>query len=102
MELSPLATEFDSVGDASRLFNTNAVRHYDEDERSLDVDPRSGRSVSSRRDMDPFSDVFDAFSGTRSLSQILNTVDQLMDSPFLSASRGIGAGIRRGWDARET
>lgn len=25
-----------------------------------------------------------------------------MDNPFLSASRGIGAGVRRGWDARET
>jgi HSP20 family protein len=30
-------------------------------------------------------------------------VDQLMDNPFLSASRGIGAGgVRRGWDAKET
>ncbi|RHN40637.1 putative small heat shock protein HSP20 [Medicago truncatula] len=30
-------------------------------------------------------------------------VDQLMDNPFLSASRGIGdSGVRRGWDAKET
>jgi HSP20 family protein len=30
-------------------------------------------------------------------------VDQLMDNPFLSATRGIGAGgVRRGWDAKET
>lgn len=31
-------------------------------------------------------------------------MDQVMDNPFLSASRGIGAGagVRRGWDARET
>uniref|UniRef100_A0A5B7B780 SHSP domain-containing protein n=1 Tax=Davidia involucrata TaxID=16924 RepID=A0A5B7B780_DAVIN len=91
-----------TVQSASRLFNTNAVRDYDDDDRSLDVDRRPDRSVSVRRIPNPFSDVFDAFSGTRNLSQILNTVDQLVDSPFLSASRGIGAGIRRGWDARET
>nr|KYP68113.1 hypothetical protein KK1_021730 [Cajanus cajan] len=31
-------------------------------------------------------------------------VDQFMDNPFLSPPRGIGAGagVRRGWDARET
>lgn len=30
-------------------------------------------------------------------------MDQLMDNPYLSASRGTGAGgARRGWDARET
>jgi HSP20 family protein len=30
-------------------------------------------------------------------------VDQLMDNPFLSATRGIVAGgVRRGWDAKET
>ncbi|XP_039691133.1 uncharacterized protein [Medicago truncatula] len=29
----------------------------------------------------------------------VNMVDQLMDNPFLSASRGIGSGgVRRGWD----
>lgn len=50
-----------------------------------------------------FIDVFDPFSPTRSLSQVLNMMDQLMDNPYLSASRGIGAGgARRGWDARET
>lgn len=25
-----------------------------------------------------------------------------MNNPFLSASRGIGAGVRRGWDVRDT
>lgn len=50
-----------------------------------------------------FLDVFDTFSPTRSLSQVLNMMDQLTDNPFLSASRGIGAGgVRRGWDAKET
>jgi len=50
-----------------------------------------------------FLDVFDMFSPTRSLSQVLNMVDQLMHNPFLSASRGIGAGgVRRGWDAKKT
>ena len=48
-------------------------------------------------------DVFDPFSPTRSLSQVLNLMDQFVDNPFLSASRGMGAGgLRRGWDAKET
>ena len=50
-----------------------------------------------------FFDVFDPFSPTRSLSQVLNIVDLLMVNPFLSASRGIeDCGVRRGWDAKET
>ncbi|GAU27575.1 hypothetical protein TSUD_271160 [Trifolium subterraneum] len=87
---------------ASRSFNTNAMRQYDEhsDDRNVDVDRRSDRSF-PRNNL--FSDVFDPFSPTRSLSQILNTVDQLMDNPFITASRGIGAGaVRRGWNAKET
>lgn len=48
-------------------------------------------------------DFFDPFSPTRSLSQVLNLMDQFMENPLLSATRGgPGAGIRRGWDARET
>ncbi|XP_061352520.1 heat shock 22 kDa protein, mitochondrial-like isoform X2 [Gastrolobium bilobum] len=92
---------------ASRFFNTNTMRKYDDhdDDRNLDVDRRSDSSLprAPRRD-DFFSDVFDPFSTTRSLSQVLNMMDQFMDNPFLSASRGIGAGagVRRGWDARET
>ncbi|KAK3010758.1 hypothetical protein RJ639_012872 [Escallonia herrerae] len=39
---------------ASRFFNTNAVRDYDEgDERDLDVDRRSDRALRSRRDFPP-------------------------------------------------
>ncbi|WJX43681.1 Heat shock 22 kDa protein, mitochondrial [Trifolium repens] len=89
----------------SRSFNTNAMRQYDEhsDDRNVDIDRRSDRSFPRTRRDDLFSDVFDPFSPTRSLSQVLNMVDQLMDNPFLSASRGIGAGgVRRGWDAKET
>ncbi|PNX79012.1 small heat shock protein chloroplastic-like [Trifolium pratense] len=87
----------------SRSFNTNAMRQYDEhsDDRNVDVDRRSDRSF-ARNNL--FSDVFDPFSPTRSLSQVLNMVDQLMDTPFVSATRGIGAagGVRRGWNAKET
>ncbi|XP_038686827.1 23.6 kDa heat shock protein, mitochondrial-like isoform X2 [Tripterygium wilfordii] len=87
---------------ATRLFNTNAVREFDDDddERCLDSGRRSGRSVSRRGD-DFFSDVF-GLPPTRSVSQVLNLMDQFMDNPFLSASRGLGSGIRHGWDARET
>ncbi|KAJ1411936.1 HSP20-like chaperone [Sesbania bispinosa] len=90
------------VASASRSLNTNAMRQYDDhaDDRSLDVDRRSDPRATRRDDF--FSDVFDPFSPTRSLSQVLNMMDQFMENPFLSASRGIGAGVRRGWDARET
>ncbi|XVE63889.1 hypothetical protein DITRI_Ditri07aG0057300 [Diplodiscus trichospermus] len=87
----------------SRLFNTNAIREFEDDgdERDLKDDRRGVRSLSRRGD-GFFSDVFDPFSPTRNLSQVLNTVDQLMENPFLSASRGMGGGLRRSWDARET
>lgn len=91
---------------ASRLFNTNAVREFDggDDDRSLDDDRRSNVSAYRRGEFVPssFSDMFDPFSTTRSLSQVLNMMDKFMDSPFTAASRGMGAGLRRGWDARET
>ncbi|KAJ9678967.1 hypothetical protein PVL29_021012 [Vitis rotundifolia] len=88
----------------SRSFNTNAIRDYDDDERRLDVDRLSDRSFSRRGDFAPssFSDVFDPFSPTRSLSQVLNLMDHFMDNPFLSTSRGMGTGIRRSWDVKET
>ncbi|KAK9277772.1 hypothetical protein L1049_007319 [Liquidambar formosana] len=91
----------------SRSFNTNAqMTHFDDgDDRTVEVDRRSAdRSVSRRsRDSAPdfFSDVFDPFSPSRSLSQVLNLMDQFMENPFLAASRGMGAGLRRGWDVRE-
>lgn len=46
------------------------------------------------------ADVFDPFSPTRSLSQVLNMMDQFMENPLISAPRA--GGLRRGWDARET
>lgn len=37
------------------------------------------------------------------MSQLLNMMDQMMDSPFASAPRamGTGVGLRRGWDVKE-
>lgn len=29
-------------------------------------------------------------------------MDQFMENPFLAASRGMGAGLRRGWEVKET
>ncbi|KAG7541545.1 Alpha crystallin/Hsp20 domain [Arabidopsis thaliana x Arabidopsis arenosa] len=86
---------------SSRLFNTNAVRSYDDDgENGQGVD-FDRRSVPRRRG-DFFSDVFDPFSPTRSVSQVLNLMDQFMENPLLSATRGMGAlGARRGWDIKE-
>lgn len=46
------------------------------------------------------ADVFDPFA-PRSLSQVFNLMDQLMDNPFMGAPRGLGAGTRRGWDVKE-
>ncbi|KAJ0099563.1 hypothetical protein Patl1_19877 [Pistacia atlantica] len=86
--ITPTATS------ASRFFNTNAVREYDDsDSGELDFDRRS---APRRRDF--FSDVFDPFSTTRSLSQVLNLVDQMTENPLLAGTRG---GLRRGWDAKE-
>ncbi|XWS39324.1 hypothetical protein CRYUN_Cryun18bG0042000 [Craigia yunnanensis] len=84
----------------SRLFNTNTMREFDDDgdERDLNYDRRHVRLVSRRGD-GFFSDVFDPFSPTRSLSQVL---DQFMENPFLSASRGMGHGLRQSWDVKET
>ncbi|PON87879.1 Small heat shock protein HSP [Trema orientale] len=108
---SPIRPIANSPANASRHFNTNAERDYDDgegsDERGLDIDRRSDRFDPRRLGRDDFlSEVFDPFSPTRSLSQVLNLMDQFMENPFLSAaapsSRGVGSGLRRGWDARET
>lgn len=45
--------------------------------------------------------MFDPFAPTRSLSQVFNLMDQLMENPLLAASRGVGGGFKRGWDVKE-
>ncbi|XVF54967.1 hypothetical protein PTKIN_Ptkin05aG0223100 [Pterospermum kingtungense] len=88
----------------SRLFNTNPITEFgidDGEEPDLADDRRHARSLSRRGD-GFFSDVFDPFSPTRNLSQVLNMMDQVMENPFLSASRGMGGGLRRSCDAKET
>ncbi|KAH6829204.1 HSP20-like chaperones superfamily protein [Perilla frutescens var. hirtella] len=74
-----------------RLFNTNALREYDGDDRDSDVDRRPDRRVFS-----PFAlaDMLSPFPTRSSLSQILNMMDQFTESPM-------SASVRRNWDARE-
>ncbi|GAB4857096.1 Small heat shock protein, chloroplastic [Ancistrocladus abbreviatus] len=87
----------------TRSFNTNTqMTGVDEDDRDLDSDRRSDR-VSRRSDMPGFlsDNVFDPFSPSRSVSQLMNLMDQLMDNPFTSTQRGMGIGGRRGWDIKE-
>jgi HSP20 family protein len=50
-----------------------------------------------------YTDAFDPLFPKRSLSQVLNLMDQFLDNPFLpAASRGAGASIaRRGFDVKE-
>ncbi|KAL8150899.1 hypothetical protein V2J09_020707 [Rumex salicifolius] len=93
---------------ASRSFNTNAqmtrMDDHDRDDREGGIDRVSDRSASRRRDFPAFfADVFDPLSPTRSVSQLMNMMDQLMENPLSSGARGMGAlgGARRGWDARE-
>ncbi|KAG5538476.1 hypothetical protein RHGRI_019150 [Rhododendron griersonianum] len=95
-----------SVDVQRRPGSSSVARRADDDERSLDIDRRggrTGRAVSRRRDpiTSLFSDVLDPFSPTRSLSQILNLMDQFLDDPFIAASRGMGAGSRRGFNVKE-
>lgn len=66
---------------SSRLFNTNAVRSYDDD-GGVDFDRRSDRSVPRRRD--------DFFSGTHSLAHYLYS---FKFRPDLYLSRVHGAKI---------
>ncbi|XP_012439143.1 23.6 kDa heat shock protein, mitochondrial isoform X1 [Gossypium raimondii] len=87
---------------SSRLFNTNAMREFDDDGDERDLSDERQRSLSRRGDGFFAGKVFDPFAPTRSLSQVLNMMDQFMESPFLSASRGMGGGLRRSWDAKET
>ncbi|XP_072986326.1 small heat shock protein, chloroplastic-like isoform X1 [Typha latifolia] len=79
-----------------RFFATDA-----REERGLDVNRRGDTAPVSRRsrggDLFPnfFSDPWDPFTPGRSLSQIFNVMDQMLDAPL---GRGV---LRRGWDVRE-
>ncbi|XP_078441117.1 23.6 kDa heat shock protein, mitochondrial-like [Wolffia australiana] len=93
-------------GAASRMFtNSTALREVSEDEMIEDSGRRSGELRRGNRDSFPglFSDIFDPFSPNRSLSQVLNVMDQMLESPMVAASRGLGmtGGARRRWDAKE-
>ncbi|KAK3221009.1 hypothetical protein Dsin_014979 [Dipteronia sinensis] len=87
---------------SSCFFNTNAIRDFDDEddvvvyERDLDVDRRSSRSATRRRD-DFFSDSFFPFSAPRSLNQVLNLMSQMAENPSMG-----GTSTRRGWDVKET
>ncbi|KAK6947586.1 Alpha crystallin/Hsp20 domain [Dillenia turbinata] len=97
---SKLATSRMAAPVLTRAFNTNVPLRDDGDvdDRVLDVDRRSDHAFSSRRSDPFFSDVFDPFSPTRSLSQVLNLMDSFMENPILSSPI---AGSRRGWDVKE-
>ncbi|EPS71282.1 hypothetical protein M569_03477 [Genlisea aurea] len=74
-----------------RLFNTNAVRDYDSDDRDVETDRFGDRRVFS-----PLRGVFGPFSArSGSLSQLLNMMDQFAESPVSSS-------VRRNWNVRET
>ncbi|OMO52457.1 hypothetical protein COLO4_37189 [Corchorus olitorius] len=98
---SPLRTISAATPSVSRSFNTDAqVTNFNDEDRSVDVQRRSAPSISRRSDYSPgfFSDTFDPFSPTRSLSQLLNLMDQFTDHPFMSSP---SMSSRRGWDVRE-
>lgn len=89
----------------SRSFNTNAqmtTRGGDDDyDQSIDDVGGRRRGLSRRGEYVPsFSDLFDPFTPNRSVTQLMNMMDQMMDSPF-SATRTMQGGIRRGWEAKE-
>ncbi|KAI6707347.1 hypothetical protein NL676_010309 [Syzygium grande] len=76
----------------ARSFNTDAqmTRVDGDGSKAVDVDRTApDRSVSRRRDRSvaPFSDVFDPLFPPRSLSQVLNLMDQLMEDPFQAILR---------------
>ncbi|RWR97971.1 small heat shock protein, chloroplastic-like protein isoform X2 [Cinnamomum micranthum f. kanehirae] len=96
----PLATASSTI----RSFNTNVqVSDQGGHDDSLDIDRRSERSISRRGGRNDFivSDVLDPFFPSRSLSQVLNLMDQMMENPFAALSIGMGGGSRRGFDVRE-
>ncbi|KAL9250805.1 Small heat shock protein, chloroplastic-like protein [Drosera capensis] len=93
---------------ATRKYGANAQmrrRDDDEEENDFELEHRrgvNGRAVGGRREFPGFfSDVFDPFMSTRSVSQLMNMVDQLMDTPLATLSRAAAPVGRRGWDLKE-
>ncbi|XP_050228961.1 small heat shock protein, chloroplastic-like [Mercurialis annua] len=87
---------------AARSFSTDTqITHTGNDDLgTVNVDRRTSadRGLSRRRDTSPTFfpfDVIDPFSPTRTLGQVFNMMDQLMDFPL--SPRGGG----RGWDVKE-
>ncbi|XP_057524686.1 small heat shock protein, chloroplastic [Amaranthus tricolor] len=83
---------------STRAFNTNTqMTRVDDD----DVDDRS--SISRRRDFPTgiLPDVFDPFAPTRSVSQLMNFMDQLMENSASRMGMGGGGAMKRGWDVKE-
>ncbi|EYU24955.1 hypothetical protein ABFS82_06G047300 [Erythranthe guttata] len=76
---------------SSRVFSTNAVREYESD----DSDDGDVVGRPDRRFFSPFSGVFDPFSRRSNLSQVLNMIDQYIESPVADS------GLRRNWDIKE-
>ncbi|KAJ8449398.1 hypothetical protein Cgig2_002530 [Carnegiea gigantea] len=77
----------------TRSFNTSTQMVRADDDEHED---RYDRGVSRRRDFPGFfPDVFDPLAPTRSVSQLMNMMDQMMENPLLSGS------MRRGWNVKE-
>ncbi|KAF6151551.1 hypothetical protein GIB67_007931 [Kingdonia uniflora] len=90
----------------TRYLNTNTQMrdHGDttDEERSIDIDRRQDQSISHRAPT-VFSGVFDPFYPTRSLNQVLNMMDQLMDvDPVRRGFTAPVSAARRGWDVKES
>lgn len=47
------------------------------------------------------TDVFDPFAPTRSVSQLMNFMDQLMENSASRMGMGGGGAMKRGWDVKE-
>ncbi|GAB2211940.1 hypothetical protein Droror1_Dr00025279 [Drosera rotundifolia] len=93
---------------ATRKYGANAQmarRDYDEEENDFELERRrgvNGRAVGGRSEFPGFfSDVFDPFMSTSSVSQLMNMVDQLMNTPLATLSRAAAPVGRRGWDLKE-
>ncbi|KAK8921718.1 hypothetical protein KSP39_PZI020356 [Platanthera zijinensis] len=110
---------FWAVDDGRKGESTNAQIRDSDDDRDLEIDRRPVNGTVSRRRSGGFpahlsdseasgsysngtggiADVMDPFV-PRTISQLLNMMDSVIDGPFPTAARA-SQGIRRGWDAKE-